>query len=167
MVVTASATETTMNSSTAPSTSTATSVRSLAGCPQLGAGGGSTSCVLIAYFGSTPYRLHPVELALERVADHLGRTHGVPRGRPDAGDLHDRARDTRARSWAPPCSGCRRPRPRAPAVPSRCSWRSVRTWMTTDWSAKRVYGLSAFTRPSAGSRAISSAVGGAGGLIRT
>ncbi len=38
--------------------------------------------------------------------------------------------------------------------------------MTTDWSVKRVYGLSALIVPSAGLRAISSAVGGAGGLIR-
>ena len=54
MFVTASATETTMKSSTAPSASTATSVRSLARCPQLGAGGGLHRVRLDSYFGSTP-----------------------------------------------------------------------------------------------------------------
>ncbi len=40
------------------------------------------------------------------------------------------------------------------------------TSIITDWSLNRVYGLSALIRPSDGSRAMSSAVGGAGGLIR-
>ena len=35
---------------------------------------------------------------------------------------------------------------------------------TTDWSVKRVYGLSGSMRPSAGLAAISSAVGGGGGI---
>src|SRR4051794_8679882 len=39
------------------------------------------------------------------------------------------------------------------------------TSLTTDWSRNRVYGLSARILPSAGSCAICSAVGAAGGLI--
>ena len=112
-------------------------------------------------------RLHAVELASKRGAHQLGGLHGAFRCGAHPGDLHDQARVAELQVGRHRVTGIRALPSPMPGAPYRCSgcWTSRLT--ITDWSEKRVYGLSGLMRPSAGSRAISSAVGGGGGLIRT